>query len=71
MTGVPAAAAIFALPTELLAVPRQARLELATEGSVTYATGQGGRMHCPIESMPGNKRKEFGLGAFTSRRLVF
>jgi hypothetical protein len=28
-------------------------------------------MHCPIESMPGNKRKEFGLGAFTSRRLVF
>jgi len=43
MTGEQAAAAIFALPTELLAVTRQARLELASEGSATYTTGQGGQ----------------------------
>jgi hypothetical protein len=33
---------VFALPTELLADSCQARLELATEVTETYATDQGG-----------------------------
>ena len=56
MTGVQAAAAIFALPTELLAVTRQARLELATEGSATYATGQGGLQCAALQNTPAGEQ---------------
>src|SRR5580704_14842715 len=56
-TGEQAAAAIFALPTELPAVIRQARFELATEGSATYATGQGGEFIVVLQTCAGEQAK--------------